>query len=276
MSKKTSALLSIIILCFLLVSCMFSQKKINPSGKLLMRDPNAGANNGLVLLDLHSLNITPTGSLGYDACFMDSDSKFLKGGFGSISLFDTQTCEETTIYQSAHDVEFAYANKSYFSVIEKNELFLVDISNGSKELLAGDADNSAHSWNKKGTIVYYTNKDKKICKLDVETRSKEVLFDGVNPQVSDNGQFVAYIPSWSDNEIIIKDLINNKTWRYHAPIFHFCISPDGEYLAVVEYWRGIGFYSGYKLKIVDYKTNKTQTVLEKYAPGNCFGIDWTE
>lgn len=259
------------------------------SGKILFRDPLTEGRDkpdqGLVLLDPLTSSITPIEIFGGKARFMGQNSKVIVDiAQGKVVLFDLQTKETIPVYQAEtpyiSTIDMSYVDEKHFSVVEESKLILVNIEDGTKKIIVEDIGNGVHSWNGDGKIVYYsmysTEGKNQIVKLNVETGQREYMFDGICPHVSRNGNLIAYFPDGNKTKLIVKELEGKNQWEYTAPMVNFCLSPDGESIASVEWWRGVGFYMGCTVKIVDYKTGKAQTVVPKYAGGQCFDIDWAE
>lgn len=283
-------------LCLYCTGCRVSNTKIQDtiptktiSGKILFRDPLIEGmdkpDQGLVLLDPFTTAMTPAGIFGGNARFMGNSSKLLVNeAQGKVVLFDLETKETIQVYQAdtpyISAVEISYVDERHFSVVEENKLILVNIENGEKRIIAEDIGNSIHSWSNDGTTLYYSvhseGKNDQIVRLNVKTDQKEYLFDGFSPKVSKDGNLIAYFLDGDRTKLIVKELNGKKQWEYTAPMVNFCLSPNGEYIATVEWWRGIEFYMGCTVKIVDYKAGKTQTVVPKYAGGQCYDIDWAE
>ncbi len=284
------------IYCLSLVGCNVSgtnsQKELNTkaiSGKILFRDPLIDKSNtpdqGLVLLDPFTTAITPIGIFAGNARFTGSATKVLVDtALGKVELFDLETKESVQVYQSEipfiQGLDIAYVDEKHFSLVEESKLILVNIMDGFKKVIAEDVGNHIHSWSGDGKTVYYsmhpTDENNKICRLNIETNKKEILFDGIAPRVSKDGNLIAYYSNDTDEKLIVKDLQSDHEWKYDGAPVKFCLSPDGEYVAVVEQWRGPWFYAGHTVKIWDYKANKSQTVVPKYANGQCVDIDWIE
>lgn len=259
----------------------------NINGKIIFQDPaTEGGNRGLVILSLPQKSVSPLGIYGDKARFMDSDSRIIVSHMdGKVSLYDTKSNTQKVVYKSENKemgrYEIASVDKSHFSVVDNNNLFLVNICDGTKKKMFNYA-NSEYSWANNGKTLYYDKKidgKTRIIKYDIDT-GKEVQIDvGSSPRISKDGSVIVY---WCESPIKneghylkVKNLNTNEEWKYTWPIFDYCLSPDGKYLATVEHWRGIGFYKAYTVKVVDYKNGKSKKVLDKYANG-CTDIDWIE
>lgn len=292
--KNICILIMSVFCCLTLVGCNLSNtdsdEKLNTntiSGKILFRDPiieGGTKSQGLVILDPSTTSITPIGVYGENARFMGSASKVLVGSVNEIEIFDILTKEIVYVYQidnpSTQGGEIAYVDENHFSIVEGDKLILVDIQNNSKTVIAEDIGNGIHSWSSDGNNVYYSThpegENNKICRLNIETNKKEILFNGITPRISNDGNFVAYSSDGMNRKLIVKDLQNGEEWGYDGSPVKFCFSPDSEYIAVVEYWREPWYFDGYTVKIWDYKAGKTQIVVPKYANGQCWDIDWAE
>ena len=298
--KKILIMTLIVNLCFNFIGCGDPTTNIpieltkTISGKILFRDPLVEGmnkpNQGLVLLDSQSTAITPIGIFGGNARFMGNTSKILVDtGLGEIELYDIDTKNTIQVYQAEtpyiSSIDISYVDEKHFSVTEENKMFLVNIQDNSKKKIVEEKNSiGTHSWCNNGKNVYYSaytvaeNNQvlNQIFKLNVETGQREYLYDGIYPKVSKDGRLIAYFPNGDRTKLIIKELNGKGQWEYTAPMVKFCFSPDGEYIASVERWRGPWYYEGYTVKIVDYKTGNAQTVVPKYANGQCYDIDWAE
>ena len=286
--------LIITLICLFLIICIsiiiIPKKNFdNLSGKILFRDPLSDGtkkpDQGLVLLDPLTKVINPIGIHGYNSKFMGSISKILvEKGSGKIGIYDVLTKETKQVYQSENpstqSYKIGYINEDHFSIVDRGQLILVNINDGSKKVLTEDIGIDIHSWSGDGNTVYYSlysnNQKDSLYKLNIVTNTKEFLFEGRCPQVSKDGTLIAYIPDYQKSVLKVKQLNGKNEWEYYGPVLKYCFSPNGQYLATVEYWRGFGYYDGYTVKILDYKTGKTQTVVPKYANGQCWDIDWEE
>lgn len=285
-------LLLITLLCLLLNGCATNGQQQAPSelstktinGKILFRDPmiNGSNDRGLVLLDPFTTEITPIGFFGGAARFMDSTSKIIaEKGIGTIMLFDTDTKESSILYETQNQqlttYNIAYAGNNRFSVVDSSKLVLINIETGEQTILTEDLGNSEHCWSGDGKYVYYSSRPEstnQINRLNTETGEKDYLLDGIRPRISKDGSLLAYMTYGLDEKLIIKELNGEKEWVYPGAALMYCFSPDGQYLAVVEYWRGPWFYDGYTVQIWDFKAGKKQTVVPRYANGQCCDIDW--
>lgn len=282
----------ILLLCFLLYGCTTNrqqpeQARLNTKtieGKILFRDPmiNGVNDRGLVLLDPFTTEITPIDFSGGIARFMGSTSKIItEKGIGTIELFDTDTKEGTILYETQNQqlttYNIAYAGNNQFSVVDGSQLILVNIGTEEQTILTEDLGNSEHCWSGDGKYVYYSSRPEstnQINRLNIETGEKDYLLDGIRPRISKDGSLLAYMTYGLDEKLIIKELNGEKEWVYPGAALMYCFSPDGQYLAVVEYWPGPWFYDGYTVKIWDFKAGKEQTVVPRYANGQCCDIDW--
>lgn len=284
-------------LCFSSFKCKGSDRNASIdlntiSGKILFRDPliegNVNLDKGLVLLDPLTTEITPIGIFGGNARFTSLATKILVGVANTVELFDVETKEKVLVYQSKNLAQaggdIAYVDETHFSIAESNKIILVDLQNGSETEVVEATGIRTHSWSKDGETVYYstyTTEDSNkvsnhIFKLNIKTGQKEYLFDGICPKVSQDGDLIAYFPDRNRTKLIVRELDGENLWEYTAPMVDFCFSPGGEYIASVEWWRGPWYYDGYTVKILDYKIGKAQTIVPKYANGQCFDIDWAE
>ena len=290
--KSKLTLILLLIICSCLFWHIYKTKELqltNISGKILLTDPLSYKENhidrGLVLLDPVTTEMYPIGVEAVPAYFVNPSQVLLANFVDTVELFDIHTKESKVVYQLNKDKvgtqcgEIGCIDKTHFSMVVNNKLILVDIDNNVEKILAEDVGNDKHSWDKNNMTVYYSStsngKCDQICSINIESMHKEYLFEGYSPKISNDGNLIAYLTEVGNGKkLIIKELHGDKQWEYNAPIWDFCFDPSGKYIASVEWWRGIGYFQGYMLKIVDYKTNKTKIIVEKYSNGRCFSIDW--
>lgn len=261
-----------------------NQKEINSntiSGKILFKEPmsdgKAISGSDFVTLDPFYCTITPVGFQGSQAKFFGSTSKILiQHDLGNIELFDAATKEKRIVYNTDAGLESSYystafVDNSHFSIADFKKICLVDIQSGKSVVVVNGAC-GIHSWCENGKVLYYST-DKKIYSYNIQTEEKTYITDGINPNISSDGETLAY---QKNNTLYVENLKSGKKWKYKYDPLYFCLSPDSKYVAVVEYWSGTWFYDGYTVKIWDYKKNNSQTILPRYANGQCSGIDWAE
>ncbi len=289
--ERIKKIMIAVIVCLLTITsgCANNGKKeINAdtiSGKILFREPMSDGNSisgsDFVTLDPFYCTITPVGFQGSCAKFFGSTSKILiQQELGDVELFDVDTKEKEVVYNTgsnSSNFEIAYVDDNHFSIADYKNIRLVDIRSGESTVVVEEA-SGTHSWCKNGKLLYYaTSLDatgkKGIYSYEVETGKKTFVIDGAVPNISQDGKILAY---QKKDSLYVINLESGKEWKYRCIPFCFCISPDSKYVAVVEYWNGLWFYDGYTVKIWDYVKDETQTVLPRYANGQCSGIDWAE
>lgn len=257
------------------------------SGVILLEGPITEEENSLydlVLFDPVSSAITHTDVYGESAIFMGKRSIILENIIGEMSLHNLETKETNFVYQSEEtDIScIAYVDENHFSIVEKNNLVLVDMETGEREVLVKGIGNDIHSWSPDGKTVYFSvcpeGENQQIFMLNVETSQKEYLFDGWSPKISNDGKLIAYCPDDSFSRLVVKELNGDDQWEYRAPIEVFCFSPNGNHLATIERGQGsgTGLYLCCTVRVVDYKTGKRETVIPKNGSGNYSIIDWSE
>ena len=297
------------IICFIIV-CLFvsvcigavvivifqKEGKIEDiSGKILLDDPlaySADRFQGLALLDPTTGTVTPLNINSTCAKFMKNSSGVIVEGSkriemvdwetgkidvvytSTVEVIDLKTGKTDVVYTSTSDWVFpikfiAYVDEEYISVVDESTLYLVNILDGTKRVFDISSD---HSWTGDGKKLYYSKA--KIYEFNIETEETRELFDGSYPQISKDGSKLAYYESGTD-VLIVKDLKSGEEWKHNNLVKKFCFSPDGKYVATIEYWRGIGVYLGDTVKIWDYENDVVQIVIPKYA-GESFYIDWAE
>jgi len=257
----------------------------NISGKILFKSPMSSGDTqeyaGLVLLDPLTKEIVSIDIHAGRAKFMGNTSKILADVAGGVATIDLQSGETNivcTTFDALSVSAISYVNEEYISVTDQYKLYLVNIHDGSNRVLV-DSVTGIHSWSGDGKLLYYSSglgEDIAIYVLNLETGEDTYVCKGLNPNVSRDGTKLMYRPDRETREIVVKDLVTGKEWRYNNATVRSCFSPDGEYVAIVEYWRGSGYYLGYSVVIWDYKLDITQVVVPKYANGQCFDIDWAE
>ena len=284
MKKYIFHITSCLIIFLLLSGCITLQPESlhKYKGTLLFRNSISSSGKevqGLIKIELPQTEQSPVGINGLNARFTNSNEQILVEQTSNICLYNTVNNELSPIYPKISSSTFcsiSYVNENRFTVVEDSKLFLIDLSSNEKVLLADDVGNSFHDSN--NNFVYYSiNPEKdihKICRLNIETGHKEILFDGIHPRISKDGKRIAYYTFKSGDELIVKDLETKQSWVYGQDVVNYCFSPDGLSLAIVEYWNGNGYYDGNSICIWDYVTNQKNTILPKYPNGQCVDIDW--
>ncbi len=284
--KKVLLITLLIGLCVFVVHEMFFSDIPDGalSGKIQVRNPwendFAKIKESYAFIDAETAEIIPSGIPHTLLCFMGNGSKVLINIDNDAVLYDMETKEAISVYTpdeaegSIIDWEYSYVDEQHFSIAQWSKLILVDIETGEKRVIAEDVGSAVHSWANDGKTVYYSSEGE-IVKLNVETGQKTYMFKGSHPQVSKDGELIAYYPD-RPNQVIVQELNGENRWKYRAPVMDFCFSPDGKYLACFQWWRGWGLYFGGTLKIADYKTGRTKTVIPKFNAGQCYDIDWVE
>ncbi|MBQ6794812.1 MAG: hypothetical protein IJO83_01560 [Clostridia bacterium] len=288
MKKYMLHIICCLISLVLLAGCISSQTDSSSKyrGTLLFR--NSATSSGeeiqsLMKIELPGTEQTPLGINGFNARFANSKDKILVEQTSNICFYNTSNNELSPIYskRSSSSVfsSISFVDENRFTIVEGANLFLFNIHNKEKQLLADDIGNSVHDTNNR--FVYYSINPKpdvhKICRVDIETGDTEILFNGIRPKVSKDGRLIAYYTFKTGNELVVKNIETEQSWTYsRSGVVNYCFSPDGHSLAIVAPWNGNGYYDGKSIYIWDYETNQESVILQKYASGQCIDIDWIE
>lgn len=266
------------------------------SGTILFRDPQSDydpnvSGSRLFFFDPWTTKLTPVGIDGSKARFAGvSDKIITNSDKNTLSLFDITTGEEKTLYKTKnesdliYDCSIAFVDENHISIVENNEsLLLIDTRDYTEKVIVENIGNTIHSWGNGGKTVYFSQseitnnkvKNKIMCK-DIDTGEVKYLCDGVAPRVSQKGNILVYSAETPGRRMIVRNLTSNKEWKYKSSANFYCPSPDGKYVVLLEPWCGAWFYDGYTVNIWDYEKNISQTVLPRYANGQCQDIDWAD
>lgn len=136
-----------------------------------------------------------------------------------------------------------------------------------------------HSWSNDGKMLYYASfgypEPEKICVLNIDTGETKELFRGIYPKISKDGTKLAYFP-YPGGTIKVRDLSNDKEWKINANYFtDFCFSPDGRFICTVEIPFILSRH-GNVVKIWDYKTGASKTLLSSKYYDRSSDLDWIE
>ena len=266
------------------------------SGTILFKDPQIDydpcvSGSRLFFFDPWTTKLTPVGIDGTNARFAGASNKIITSSDkDTLSLFDITTGEERAVYKTKnegdliYDYSIAFADENHISVVLNDKsLLLVDIRNSTEKVIAENIGNPIHSWSNSGRTVYFSksevannNVKNKIMSKDADTGEEKYICDGIAPRVSRNGNILVYSTTGLDGKMIVRNLTSGKEWRYATSANFYCPSPDGRYVVLLEPWHGAWFYDGYTVNVWDYEKNISQTVLPRYANGQCCDIDWID
>lgn len=255
------------------------------SGKLLYSDPRANGETLLpdadhLIVDLKDMTRTPVKLVWENAIFFGSSSKILvlncsEGGCVELVDANAGSCEtvyefnDETSYNDLSYMKITYVDENHFSIGREFEktIILVDIDTKECTLVAEDV-YPEHSWYN-GEIIYYS-REGEIFSLNIETGEEKYICGGLCPDVSADGKRLAY----SSGDLRVRDLETDEVWRYGHRSYDFCISPDGEYVALLEEWRGFGIKKCQTLRVWGYKERSTYKVEPIFS--GLWDMDWVE
>ena len=196
-----------------------------------------------------------------------------------LKTFNLKTKETKTVYETNGWIRsLEYVDETHASIVEDKDLFLVNIEDGSKKLLVESVE-PEHSWSSDGKMLYYASfgypEPEKICVLNIDTGETKELFRGICPKISKDGTKLAYFPD-PRRTMKVRDLSNDKEWTIDANYFtDFCFSPDGRFICTVEVPFILSRY-GNVVKIWDYKTGASKTLLSSKYYDRSSDLDWIE
>ncbi|MBQ9985544.1 MAG: PD40 domain-containing protein [Oscillospiraceae bacterium] len=288
MKTKKFRITAVLIILILLMLFFGNHRKLKieePMGKIVLNylfsedmigeDPST-----LVSVDPFTGTVSPISNIGTSPVrIMGNTSITLYDGFDELNTFNLKTKETKTVYETNGGIQsYEYVDETHVSVVEDKDLFLVNIEDGSKKLLVESVE-PEHSWSSDGKMLYYASfgypEPEKICVLNIDTGETKELFRGIYPKISKDGTKLAYFPD-PGGPIKVRDLSNDKEWKINANYFsYFCFSPDGRFICTVEIPFILSRYRNV-VKIWDYKTGASKTLLSsewKYASSD---LDWIE
>ena len=292
MKTKKFRITAVLIILILLMLFFWNHRKLKieePMGKIVLNylfsedmigeDPST-----LVSVDPFTGSVSPINGR-YPGIIMGNTSIELYEGFdeikrtGVLKTFNLKTKETKTVYEANDYIHsFEYVDETHVSVVDDKDLFLLNIEDGSKKLLVESVE-PEHSWSSDGKMLYYTL-DKYpvreiIYVLNIDTGETKELFRGIHPKISKDGTKLAYFP-YPGGTIKVRDLSNDKEWKINANYFtDFCFSPDGRFICTVEVPFILSRH-GNVVKIWDYKTGTSKTLLSSKWIDATSEVNWIE
>ena len=286
--------MKVMLFVSILLGVLYIYQPINPdnlSGNLLYSGPRTDGEALLPEADhmiFHFANAEKTLikiNRVEDVIFFGSSTKVLyveeleSENFGVV-LYDLTTENREVIYEISNIVkingcifglELAYVDDKHFSIGNRQDetIVLVDIDTKEGTVIAKDVFDS-HSWYG-GTILYYARMEG-IYAYNTETGENKYIVEGGSPRVSFDGKMLTY----SNGGVYVRNLETGKEWRYmYYSAEDFCMSPDSQYVALFENWKGIVPRKCHTIRIWDYKNYSTYKVVPVFS-GYWDGIDWGE
>jgi len=292
MKTKKFRITAVLIILILLMLFFWNHRKLKieePMGKIVLNylfsEDSIGEDpSTLVSVDpftgtVSEINgINPARIMGNTSIALYKGIDMIKGT-DELETFNLKTKETKTVYETNGDIQsYEYVDETHASVVEDQDLFLINIEDGSKKLLVESVE-TEHSWSSDGKMLYYASfgypEPEKICVLNIDTGETKELFRGIYPKISKDGTKLAYFP-YPGGPIKVLDLSNDKEWKINANYFsYFCFSPDGRFICTVEIPFILSRYRNV-VKIWDYKTGASKALLSskwKYASSD---VDWIE
>lgn len=287
MKTKKFRITAVLIILILLMLFFWNHRKLKieePMGKIVLNylfsEDSYGDARTLVSVDPFTGSVSPISNGGINpARIMGNTSIALYNGFDELETFNLKTKETKTVYETNGWIRsLEYVDETHASIVEDKDLFLVNIEDGSKKLLVESVE-PEHSWSSDGKMLYYASfgypEPEKICVLNIDTGETKELFRGISPKISKDGTKLAYFP-YPGGTIKVLDLSNDKEWKINANYFnYFCFSPDGRFICTVEVPFILSRYSNV-VKIWDYKTGDSKTLLSSKWMDASSDVDWIE
>lgn len=290
MKTKKFRITAVLIILILLMLFFGNHRKLKieePMGKIvlyyLFSEDSYDDPTTLVSVDPFTGSVSPINGR-YPGIIMGNTSIELYEDFDWIKetdllkTFNLKTKETKTVYETNGGIQsYEYVDETHVSLVEDKDLFLLNIEDGSKKLLVETAE-PEHSWSIDGKMLYYTL-DKYprgiIYVLNIDTGETKELFRGIHPKISKDGTKLAYFPD-PGGTIKVRDLSNDKEWKINANYFtDFCFSPDGRFICTTEI-PFIFYWYGNVVKIWDYKTGTSKTLLSSKWRDASSDVDWIE
>jgi len=292
MKTKKFWITALIIILILLMLFFWNHCKLKieePMGKIVLHylfsEEPYEEPESLVSVDPFTGTISPIRNGINPAVIIGNTSIVLYEGFdkikgiGGLKTFNLKTKETKMVYEANGYIQsFEYVDETHASVVEDQDLFLVNTEDGSKKLLVESVE-PEHSWSSDGKMLYYTLDKypvrKKIYVLNIDTGETKELFGGSQPEISKDGTKLAYL-TYDSGTIKVRDLSNDKEWKITANHFnYFCFSPDGRFICTSEVPFILSRY-GNVVKIWDYKTGASKMLLSSKYHDRSSDMDWIE
>lgn len=294
----------IIVLTVVLMVCtavMFIKYKSNEidiealSGDILITNPNSdtGSGKGLMVYHLYSgksteilnntyfrgpsYNNSKDKVLGITVIIVDSFSGITRN---SIVEYDLKTNDLKTIVSfndstSCSYVKYVPNDENRISFTRGNKLYLYNkMTNKENFIYEGVA---YYSWSKDGKYFLFS-KDGKVCRYYVATNKIEELFEGDQPEYSNDNKYIAYFASPSRlgiNVLVVREVATGKEWEYKSNgIYYYKFSTDNEHIAIIQENTTIKWFYGQEIKLWNFKNNKTMMLEEHISSGSYSSFDW--
>ena len=268
--------LAIIVTLVTFSTNKFDTKELR--GNLLMVNPygkNNGTNKGIETYDFmsgKSIEILNDLSIR-DPLYSHDREKILFITGNCISEYNIKKqvvnkliCGSESAYYCAKYVP----NKNEISYIIGNGFYIYNPDLNSSKLLtelAGD-----YTWDNKGENILF-NENGNVCRYNLANGTVDVLFDGQDPEYSNDNKFIAYRRLY--NELIVREIDTGREWTYEANgIKYYKFSPDDKFLAIFENNASLRNMFGFELKVWDY-TNGHKILLRKnIGSSSNSNFDW--
>ena len=287
MKTKKFRITAVLIILILLMLFFWNHRKLKieePMGKIvlyyLFSEDSYDDPRTLVSVDPFTGSVSPISNGGINpARIMGNTSIALYNGHDELETYNLKTKETKTVYETNGWIRsLEYVDETHVSLVEDKDLFLLNIEDGSKKLIVESVE-PEHSWSSDRKMLYYASfgypEPEKICVLNIDTGETKELFRGICPKISKDGTKLAYFPD-PGGTIKVRDLSNDKEWKINANYFtDFCFSPDGRFICTTEIPFIIYWYRNV-VKIWDYKTGTSKTLLSsKWRDASSY-MDWIE
>lgn len=215
----------VLVLSMLLLMCSIPQNTIDLKGQILLRMPE---DDMLTIYDL-STKETKKLPLKRNPVFFGND-KILFADC-NIYEYDLNTNELTTLYESEVDIDYiTVRNNESVSFSKGNLIYLYDTQNDKSTAFIWDNGSEIHSWSDDGNTLYYSDVNKKIKAVDMNTNKVKEITQGFSPVA--NGLVIAY--SMKNNGLVVKNLQTGTEYKYNGSPFNYLLSPDGKILLIEE------------------------------------------
>lgn len=277
--KKRCVIVFIIAACIIIL--IFNNTKnsfANLKGSIITGERNEEHNYDVFILNLETGNkIYVDESIANNSSFAENSGQLFVNDYysGEIYLYDVALNKKSFVAKVPYEkIEYIkYIDKNNISFFAAGKIILFNTTSKEEKIIANTTCKQ-YSYNSKEGKFYYSANDK-IYEADLKTGIKKYVADGYNPEISSDGNILAYT-YWVGGtcHTIVTNLSTGEVWKRVMRPYSFVLSPDGEYLLIRRAGTGIDFRLFYNEETViyDYKNKKE---LEIVGHGSCdFVLDW--
>lgn len=206
--------------------------------------------------------------------------KALIGRYNTIEKFDTKTQETISVYNIGEVMDyFTMVSDSIISFSDGEVIYTFDLEDHGKNIVVEDNGAKYHGW-LEGRLIYANIHDE-IIEYNLYDKTKNKLFDGREPIVSADNNFIAYKDI--DGNLHVFNIKTNEQYSYTGSAYYYCFSPKSDMLLIEDEMKffkslkNILFNEriiGHRVLAWDYKNNTTSEMIEECTAGAGEGFSW--